>query len=370
MTPIAKSAPLRNVAGMSQPAPYVLPYAGVSPTFAAPPHYAAAAAAVLGRVTVGRGAWLGALSVIRADGHFVRVGDDFHLGPRSTLHIFHEIFPCIVGDRVSVGRGACVHACTVGSDVVVGDGVVILDGAVIEDNVVLEAGATVFPNKRVPGGFLYAGSPAKPQRALATGEAAERRARMAYDDGSDVASAPRSAIAASSQVHPSVFIASTAAVRGRLIAAEGSSIWYSNGFDAGEAAISIGARTNIQDNTIIRCSTPRGISIGHDSTVGHNVTLEDCVIGNGSLIGIGSVVAAGTVVEDRVLLAAAARTAPGQVLESGWMYAGSPARRMAKLDGGKHALIDIIIGQYCQYARDFLALERERRAAPMGANPK
>jgi carbonic anhydrase/acetyltransferase-like protein (isoleucine patch superfamily) len=49
--------------------------------------------AVLGRVTVGRNAWLGALSVMRADGHFVRVGDDFHLGPRSTLHINHEISP-------------------------------------------------------------------------------------------------------------------------------------------------------------------------------------------------------------------------------------------------------------------------------------
>ena len=121
---------------------------------------------MLGRVTVGRNAWLGALSVMRADGHFVRVGDDFHLGARSTLHINHEIFPCIVGDRVSVGRNACVHACTVGSDVVVGDEVVILDGATVDDNVVLEPGATVFPNKTVPGGFVYAGSPAKPVRPL------------------------------------------------------------------------------------------------------------------------------------------------------------------------------------------------------------
>ena len=88
---------------MSADAPHVLPYAGISPSFATPPIHAGAASAVLGRVTLGRNAWLGALSVIRADGHFVRVGDDFHLGARSTLHINHEIFPCIVGDRVSVG---------------------------------------------------------------------------------------------------------------------------------------------------------------------------------------------------------------------------------------------------------------------------
>ena len=183
---IAKSARLRNLAGMSARAPHILPYGGVSPSFATPPMHAGVGSAVLGRVTVGRNAWLGALSVMRADGHFVRVGDDFHLGARSTLHINHEIFPCIVGDRVSVGRNACVHACTVGSDVVVGDEVVILDGATVDDNVVLEPGATVFPNKTVPGGFVYAGSPAKPVRPLAAGEVAERRAKMARDHEAEV----------------------------------------------------------------------------------------------------------------------------------------------------------------------------------------
>src|SRR5215470_10960762 len=143
------------------PQPLILPYAGISPSFASPLLHAGAGSAVLGRVTLGGGSWLGALSVIRADGHFTRVGDEFHLWSHSTLHIYHEIFPCIVGDRVAVGRNACVHACTVG------DGVVILDGAAVEDNVVLECGSTVFPNKRVPGGFLYAGSPAKPVRGLA-----------------------------------------------------------------------------------------------------------------------------------------------------------------------------------------------------------
>jgi carbonic anhydrase/acetyltransferase-like protein (isoleucine patch superfamily) len=360
---IAKSVRLRNVTNMSARAPHILSYGGVSPSFATPPIHAGAGSAVLGRVTVGGNAWLGALSVMRADGHFVRVGDDFHLGARSTLHINHEIFPCIVGDRVSVGRNACVHACTVGSDIVVGDEVVILDGATVDDNVLLEPGSTVFPNKKVPGGFVYAGSPAKPVRPLVTGEVADRRAKMARDHEGESVTVPRAAIAAASLIHPSVFIASTAGVRGRLMAAEASSIWYSNSFDAGEAAISIGARTNIQDNTTIRCSTPQGVDIGRDSTVGHNVTLHDCAIGNGSLIGIGSVVATGTVVQDRVLLAASARTTPGQVLESGWMYGGNPARQMSRLDEGKHALIDIIIGQYCQYARDFLAAEQERQEA-------
>lgn len=361
--PVAKSPLSRTLTGMPAKLPHILPYARTLPVFVAPPAHAGAGSAVLGRATLGRNAWLGALSVIRADGHFVRVGDDFRLGPHSTLHINHEIFPCIVGDRVSVGRNACVHACTVGSDVVVGDDVVILDGAVVEDNVVLEAGACVFPNKKVPSGFVYAGSPAKPLRALEVGEVAERRAAIARARIPEETPEARGVMAGNSEVHPSVFIAGTVVVTGKLVAAESSSIWFSNRFDAGEATISIGARTNIQDNTAIRCTTPLGVSIGHDSTVGHNVTLGDCRIGSGSLIGIGSVVAPGTIVEDRVLLAASAHTTPGQVLERGFMYGGNPARRMAALDEGKHTLIDIIVEQYCQYARDFLAAERDMRAA-------
>jgi gamma-carbonic anhydrase len=354
---------MATLSRMPSKAPLILTYAGQAPSIAAPILHAGIGCAVLGRVTLGRNAWLGPLSVMRADGHFVKAGDDFHLGPRSTLHIAHEIFPCIVGDRVTVGENACVHACTVGSDVVVGDGSVILDGAIVEDNVAFEAGSTVFPGKRIAGGFLYAGSPAKPVRPLAAGEVAARReAIVARHKSGKAPPRPRVAVTADSQIHDSVFIASTATVKGRLVAASSSSIWFSNNFDAGKATISIGPRTNIQDNTVIRC-TSGGVSIGRDATVGHNVTIRDSVIGDETLIGIGSVVEEGSIVGDRVLLAAAARTSPGQRLESGWLYGGSPARQMSRLDGGKHALIEMIIGQYCEYAQDFKAAERKLLAA-------
>jgi carbonic anhydrase/acetyltransferase-like protein (isoleucine patch superfamily) len=250
--------------------------------------------------------------------------------------------------------------------VAIGDGVVILDGAVVEDDVAFEAGSTVYPNKRIAGGFLYAGSPAKAVRPLAPGEAARRRDRiMAGNGGRDRAAvaAPARALAAGSDVHASVFIAATATVMGRLVAAEASSIWYSNNFDAGPGTIVIGPRTDIQDNTTIRCSTAQGAELGRDCAVGHNVTMEDCTIGNECLIGIGSVVARGTIVQDRVLLAAAARTAPGQVLKSGFMYGGSPARPLAPLDDDKLALTRLIVGQYCEYAQHFIALERQGRAS-------
>ena len=110
-------------------------------------------------------------------------------------------------------------------------------------------------------------------------------------------------------------------------------------------------------------SAAGGCRIGREATIGHNVLLHDCRIGDHSLIGIGAVVAKGSVVQDHVLLAAHARTIPGQVLESGWLYAGNPAKKLAPLDDGKRKMIAFIVEGYCQYAKDFGAAERELVAA-------
>lgn len=343
---------------------FILPYGGVWPSFAGPAAYIGAGAAVLGRVRIGRDAWLGDLAVLRGDGDYVQVGDDCHVGARATLHIVHESLPCIVGDRVSIGDNACVHACTVGSDVVIGDNVVVLDGSVVEDNVIIEKDALVFPGKHIAGGHAYAGAPAKPVRALEPGEVAARSAQVRHARASSVgASRISAAVSARSDIHSSVFIAATARLRGAIRLAEGASVFFSNELDAGDALISIGPRTNVQDNTIIRCSTAQGVAIGHGSTVGHNVLIEDSVIGNHSLIGIGSAVAVGTVVEDYVLLAAGARTAPGQLLETGWLYAGTPARKLAQLDTAKRAMIGFIVESYCGYSQAFKTAQDEQQNA-------
>jgi carbonic anhydrase/acetyltransferase-like protein (isoleucine patch superfamily) len=346
---------------------HVLPYAGVAPRCATPPRYAGVGAAVLGRVTLGADAWLGSASVVRADGEVVVAGEAFHLGDHATLHIVHDELSCRVGDRVAVGHHACVHACTVGSDVVVGAGSVILDGAVVEDGVVFEPDATVFPGKHVAGGFLYAGSPAKALRALRAGEIAERREALIEEhrrrEGQLVATvAAAGAFEAEAALASDVFVASTARLRGRIEAGPSSSIFFSNVVDAGAARVTIGARTNIQDNTMLRCGAT-GVTIGSGTTVGHNVTLADCRIGNRALVGIGAIVAPGTVIEDWVLLAAHARTEPGQVLASGWVWGGRPARRLGRLDAAKARVIDANAAIYVGYARDYKAAE----ASPLTA---
>jgi len=132
-------------------------------------------------------------------------------------------------------------------------------------------------------------------------------------------------------------------------------------FEAGLAErgeIVIRDRTNVQDNSILRCTPGARMVLGEDTTIGHNVTMADCTIGNRCLIGIGSVVAPGTVVEDDVFLAAGASTSPGQVLGSGHLYGGQPARVIAPLDDRKRALIRHTISTYCEYAEELARVQK------------
>src|SRR5271156_4591499 len=159
-------------------APLILPYEGVSPHFAAAPRQCGIRSSVLGKAQIGARLTLAPHSVIRADGHFVRIGDDFHLGEFSTVHIAHDLYPTLIGHRVTVGRNAVIHACTVGDQCVVEDDVVILDGSIIESGIAIEAGSTVFPRSKLTAGRVYSGSPAKLIRDLAPGELSEREARL------------------------------------------------------------------------------------------------------------------------------------------------------------------------------------------------
>lgn len=342
-------------ASAERSSPFILPYAGTLPQFASPPLHVGEGAAVLGRATLGARARLGARSVVRADGHFVTAGDDFSLGARSTVHIAHGLHPAIIGDRVTVGRNAVVHACTLGSDIVVGDDAVILDGSVVADRVVIEPRSIVFPRSTLEAGKLYAGMPAKPVRDLRPGEV-EEWARALRDEEqlalSETSLSPM-------EVGENAFVAGTARLRGRVVAGKNSSIWFGCILDAGAGEIRIGENTNIQDNTDIICSSAGDFEIGPDSTIGHNVTLGPCRIGARSLIGIGSVVMPGTVVQDDVFVAAGAETTEGQVLESGWLWGNRPARKIAPLDEAKRLLIKVTVEHYRDYAQKFAEAQRQ-----------
>ncbi|GJD51823.1 Carnitine operon protein CaiE [Methylobacterium crusticola] len=330
----------------------LLPFAETEPAFAARPVWCGRGSAVIGRASLGAQAWLGDDSVIRADGHDVVVGDRFWLGARSTLHIAADVYPCIVGDRVTVGRNAVVHACTVGDDGVIEDECVVLDGSVIEDGVLLEAGSTVFPRSTLPSGFAYAGSPARPLRRLAPGELAERAERLREAAAEDAATPPGDALA----LDPTVFVARTARLRGRVGLAPGASVFFSSTLEAEVGPIVIGPNVNVQDNCVLH-TRAEGLVIERDTTLGHNVRASDGRIGPRCLIGMGATLSPGTIVAEDVLLAAGAATDPGQVLDAGWLWGGRPARAIARLDEDKRAMMRRTVASYGAYARAYRRLQ-------------
>jgi carbonic anhydrase/acetyltransferase-like protein (isoleucine patch superfamily) len=328
--------------------PLILPYRGVSPVFAGPVAAAAPGAAVLGRATLGAGARLGPRSVIRADGHHVRAGEDLFLGEASTVHIAHDLHPAEMGSGVTVGRNAVIHACTVGDGCWFGEHVVVLDGSVIGPGAAFEAGSVVFPGTALDGGWLYAGMPAKPVRPLPPEDLAalHRDTRAAPFRGDPIPPplTPEGAI----------FVAATARLAGEIAFSGGIGVWFGCDLDAGTRRIAMGEATNVQDNSVLR-ARDADLVIGTGTTIGHNVTMTDATVGDRSLIGIGAVLAPGTVVGDGTLVAAGARTTPGQVLEASSFYAGSPAVRRGPLDDRKRQIIAATTPTYRGYATRFAA---------------
>ncbi|NGO53726.1 gamma carbonic anhydrase family protein [Allomesorhizobium camelthorni] len=337
---------------------FVLPYDGIAPQLASAPVYTGAHASVLGRATIGRDAWLGVHSVIRADGHDVTIGNQFRLGARATVHIAHDVFPTHIGNGVTAGANSIIHACDVGDRCHIGRDVIILDGSKVPDDVALADGAIVFPRSILESGWVYQGQPAKPVRRLEPGELDALHARSHREPDE---------MAGSLQLNGSIdtagplFRAATASTSGRIVAGADVGIWFSCDLDAGRHEISVGERTNIQDNTVIRC-VEQPVTIGWESTIGHNVRMNDCVVGSRSLVGMGAILAEGTVVEDDVLLAAGAHTIKGQRIASGWLYGGDPAKKLSLLDDRKRGVIAAIWPMYCMYARKFDDQQREQHS--------
>jgi carbonic anhydrase/acetyltransferase-like protein (isoleucine patch superfamily) len=127
--------------------------------------YIARGAVVVGDVTLGDFSSVWYNAVLRGDINRIVVGHHTNIQDQAVLHLESEL-PCLVGNYVTVGHGAIVHACTVGDETLVGMGAVILDGAAIGNQCLVGAKALVTARTRIPDGSLVLGSPAKVARAL------------------------------------------------------------------------------------------------------------------------------------------------------------------------------------------------------------
>jgi carbonic anhydrase/acetyltransferase-like protein (isoleucine patch superfamily) len=160
----------------------------------------------------------------------------------------------------------------------------------------------------------------------------------------------------SPRLHGSVFVAETAVVIGDVEIGEDSSVWFGSVLRADIHWIRIGARTNIQDQSMIHVTG--GIHptlVGDDVTVGHRVTLHGCTIKDRCLIGMGATVLDGAVVGEDSLVGAGAVVPPGMIIPPGKLALGAPARVKRDLTPAEIASFPVSANGYVRHARDFLA---------------
>jgi len=160
----------------------------------------------------------------------------------------------------------------------------------------------------------------------------------------------------------SVYIDPTALVIGDVTLAEDASIWPGTVVRGDVNFIKIGARTNIQDNSVIHVAHVGELDdsgyptiIGSGVTVGHRAMLHGCTIDDNVLIGMGAIVLDGAHIEENVFIGAGALVPQHKVMESGFLYLGSPARRIRELTEQEIASLDYSANNYVGYKNQYLA---------------
>lgn len=148
------------------------------------------------------------------------------------------------------------------------------------------------------------------------------------------------------KLHPTVFVAQSAAVIGDVHIGSNSGVWYGCVLRGDVNEIRIGSGTNIQDLTMIHCAERgQGTYMGNDITVGHAAVLHACSVEDRAFIGIQACVMDDCIIEEEAMVAAGALVTPGKIVKSGEVWAGRPAKKLRDVN---------------QTDREFYVLNRER----------
>lgn len=154
----------------------------------------------------------------------------------------------------------------------------------------------------------------------------------------------------------SVFVAETAAVVGDVELGDDASVWYGTVVRGDMMPIRIGARTNLQDNTVIHVTAGRfGTTIGSDCTIGHNAIIHACVVEDLCLIGMGAIILDGARIGTGSLVGAGALVTPGTDIPPGSLVIGSPAKVKRPINDKEREQIVYGASHYVELARRYLA---------------
>jgi gamma-carbonic anhydrase len=161
-----------------------------------------------------------------------------------------------------------------------------------------------------------------------------------------------------------VYVASTAAVLGDVMLADDVSIWYGAVLRADLQAITIGARSNIQDNAVIHVDEPDAPTVvAEDVTVGHAAILHGCRVERGALVGMHATVLNHAVVGEEAVVAAGALVPPGMVVPPRTLVAGVPAKVRREVSEEELAHVRRGVRSYLELKGRYLAADDERELA-------
>jgi carbonic anhydrase/acetyltransferase-like protein (isoleucine patch superfamily) len=130
-----------------------------------PSVFIAETATIVGDVSIGKSSSVWFSAVVRGDIAPITVGRETNIQDGVVLHVGHG-FPCVIGNRVTIGHGAMVHGATVKDGAMIGIGAIILNGAVIGENALVGAGTVVTENTVIPPGYLVMGIPGRPIKPI------------------------------------------------------------------------------------------------------------------------------------------------------------------------------------------------------------
>jgi carbonic anhydrase/acetyltransferase-like protein (isoleucine patch superfamily) len=163
------------------------------------------------------------------------------------------------------------------------------------------------------------------------------------------------------QLGERVYIDPAAVVIGKVKLGDDVSIWPTAVARGDVHSIEIGARTSVQDGSVLHVTHDgpyrpggRALIVGADVTVGHRVVLHACTIGNTCLIGMGSVLLDDVVTEDLVMIGAGSVVTPGKRLETRGLYVGSPARRVRDLKPQEIEFLSYSAAHYVKLKNEYL----------------
>lgn len=152
----------------------------------------------------------------------------------------------------------------------------------------------------------------------------------------------------------SVFLAEGSVVTGDVEIGEDSSIWFGTVVRGDVNRVRIGARTNLQDLTVVHVTAgTHPTTVGDDVTIGHRAVLHGCTVKDRSLVGIGAIVMDGAVVGPDAMVGAGALVPPGMVVPPGKLVLGSPARVKRDLTAEELASLRATAERYVRYAAKY-----------------